>query len=279
MGIFSTARTIANDSGSRTKKPGLLSPSIQSLDRGLFILEAVARSAEPVSLGQLTDLMGIDRSNVCRLANTLKRRGFLSNPRGRKDYILGPSIWRLSRNHDWSHVLITFSREHLRRLAHKNGETAHLAVRDGKQVLFIDHCGSTNQVIVVTGRTGAHLPLYCTAHGKALLADCDGAELKAIFGGTALQRYTPRTIVSTAQLAKACAQVKAEGYALDDQEYVEGVRCLAAPIRDRDGTVLASIGISAPISRFPRTRCAAVAQEVCNVAKDISAILNSEAPE
>src|SRR5215831_7146867 len=109
------------------RRTGLQTPSIQSLDRGLFILETVAKSADPVPLGQLTDLLGIDRSSAFRLANTLRRRGFLTNPRGRKDYILGPSIWRLSRNQDWSKMLISFSHDHLKRLALKTGETTHLA--------------------------------------------------------------------------------------------------------------------------------------------------------
>ena len=74
-------------------------PTIQSLDRGLAILEAVAASSEPVPLKDLTALIGIDRSSVFRLANTLRQRRFLANPQGSKDYILGPSAWRLSRKY------------------------------------------------------------------------------------------------------------------------------------------------------------------------------------
>jgi IclR family acetate operon transcriptional repressor len=257
-------------------KPRQETPSIQSLDRGLFILEAVAKSADPVALGHLTDLLGIDRSSVFRLANTLKRRGFLANPSGRKDYILGPSIWRLSRQCDWSNMLISLSHEHLKALAIRTGETTHLAVREGKQAFFIDHHASTNRMIVVTGQTGEFVPLYCTAHGKALLADFGVSELKAIFGSKPLQAYTKRTIVSMTQLAKACAQIKSEGFAFDDEEMVEGVRCLAAPIRDRDGMIVASIGISAPLARFPRERFAAHIQDVTDAAREISAAFSAE---
>lgn len=254
----------------------LETPSIQSLDRGLFILEAVARSSEPVTLGHLTELLGIDRSSVFRLANTLKRRGFLANPFGRKDYILGPSIWRLSRKYDWSNMLITFCHEHLKMLANKTGETAHLAVREGRQTFFIDHCASANQIIVVSGQTGEFVPLYCTAHGKALLADCGVAELKSIFGSVPLQSYTSHTLTALPQLAKACAEIKQLGYALDDGEYREEVRCIAAPIRDKDGMVVASIGISAPVARFPRERDLLFANQVMEIARDISAILNAD---
>lgn len=261
------------------KKATLETPSIQSLDRGLFILETVAKSNDPVPLGQLTALLGIDRSSAFRLANTLKRRGFLANPSGRKDYILGPSIWRISRNNDWSNMLISFSHEHLKRLAAKTSETTHLAIREGKQAFFIDHCASSNQIVQVTGQTGEFVPLHSTAHGKALLADCGVPELKAIFGPSALQVYTPRTVSSIAQLARVCAKIRADGYVVDDQEHVEGVRCLAAPVRDKDGVVIASIGISAPLGRLPRERYATAAREVCETAKEINAILSTESQE
>src|SRR5262249_21648996 len=155
---------------------------------------------------QLTGLLGIERSSVFRLANTLRRRGFLANPNGRKDYILGPSIWRLSRQCDWSRVLITIGHEHLKKLAIQTGETTHLAVREGRQVLFIDHCGSTGQVLVVSEQTGEFLPLHCTAHGKALLSDFGLPELSSLYRSTLLERYTSHTITSLPQLAKACAK-------------------------------------------------------------------------
>lgn len=259
------------------KRSASATPSIQSLDRGLFILEAVARSADPVPLGQLTNLLGVDRSSAFRLAATLKRRGFLANPAGRKDYILGPSIWRLARKYDWSRILITFSHQYLKLLAEKTGETAHLAVREGGQGLLIDHHTAPGQIIAISGQTGELIPLYCTAHGKALLADYGVEELQSIFGRGPLQRYTPRTITSIARLAKACENIRASGFVIDDAEFQEGVRCLAAPIRDKDGAVVASIGISAPMTRLPRDRYPATARLVCQVAAEVSSSLRSEA--
>jgi DNA-binding IclR family transcriptional regulator len=259
------------------KKAALQTPSIQSLDRGLFILETVAKASGPVALGHLTDLLRIDRSSVFRLANTLRRRGFLAHPSGRKNYILGASIWRLSRNQDWSKMLITFSHDLLKRLAMETRETTHLAVREGKDAFFIDHYATTSQVLMISGQTGEFMPLYCTAHGKALLADYGPAELKALFGSAPLQGYTPTTIVSLRQLAKHCAAIKTAGFAIDEEEYMQGVRCLAAPVRDRDGMVVASVGISAPVSRFPSERTAVAARQVSDVANEISATFSTEA--
>src|SRR4051812_5156264 len=156
-------------------------PPIRSLDRGLIILETVGRSSRAVTLRQLTDVLEIDRSSAFRLANTLKRRGFLCNPVEGKDYVLGASFWRLSRQYDWSAMLATIAHDHLRKLAAITGETAHLAVREGRNALFIDHA-ATNHVIAISGQTGEAVPLYCTSHGKALLADFDEKGLRQLFG-------------------------------------------------------------------------------------------------
>jgi IclR family acetate operon transcriptional repressor len=247
-------------------------PPIQSLDRGLIILETVGRSAHPVTLRQLTDVLGIDRSSAFRLANTLKRRGFLSNPAAGKDYVLGASLWRLSRQYDWSAMLAAIAHDHLRNLAAVTGETAHLAVREGRKALFIDHA-ATNHVIAISGQTGEAVPMYCTSHGKALLTDFDEAGLRQLFGSKPLVKHTKNTLKTIAELTSACAEIRARGYATDDSEFMEGVRCVAAPIRDKEGTVVASIGISAPAARFPAGQQAAMASHVTRIAAQISALI------
>lgn len=262
----------------RNGTSGRPTPSIQSLDRGLVILEAIARSSEPVSLGELTTLLGIDRSSVFRLANTLKRRGFLAYPAGRKDYILGPSIWRLSHEYDWGNMLIKVSHENLKSLAAQINETAHLAIREGKHALFVAHAAANN-VIAVSGQTGELVPLYCTAHGKALIADLDKADLKALFGSSALKAYTEHTIVSIDKLAKHCAEIREQDFAGDDGEYQTGIRCVAAPIRAEGGTIIGSIGISAPLARFSEDRFDEWSSRVREVAQRISARLSNEAQE
>lgn len=248
-------------------------PPVQSVERALSVLEAVAQSAEPVPLTHLAEMLGIDPSSAFRLANTLKRRGFLANPNGRKHYVLGPAVWRLSREYDWSRMLISICRGPITALATRTAETAHLALREGREVMFIDHHASGDQGVIVPGQTGKLMPLHCTAHGKALLADFGLAELKALYGTTPLARYTARTSVTLPDLASACARVRADGYAIDDGEYLEDVRCVAAPVRDRGGLVIGSIGASAPASRMSEGRESVLAQHVCDTAAHINALL------
>lgn len=250
-------------------KPTHETPPIQSLDRGLAILEAVAASAEPMPLKELTDLIGIDRSSVFRLANTLRQRRFLANPKGSTAYVLGPTAWRLSRRYG-RNGLATFFHQHLRDLTAKLGETSHVAVREGGQVFFVDHHIPTGQVISVAGQTGEFAPLHCTAHGKALLADFDRKALRSLFGRAPLRAYTRNTITSLTTLGRVCGRVRVDGFALDDAEYIEELRCLAAPIRDPQCEIVASIGISSPVTRLHARRIAQAAAEVVAAAQAIS---------
>ena len=263
----------------RVRKGAVETPLVQSVERALSLLEAVAASADPVPLARLTEVLGIDPSSVFRLANTLKRRGFLGNPNGRKHYVLGPAIWRLSREYNWSGMLISVCRDAVKLLATRTGETAHLAVRDGREVFFIDHHASADQGIIVPGQTGKRMPLHCTAHGKSLLADFGLAELKALYGSTPLERYTPRTSVSLPDLAKACTAVRTRGFSMDDREYLEDVSCVAAPIRDRGGLVIGSIGVSAPVIRMVEPRRSVVAQHVSDTAQHINALLEGSSAD
>jgi DNA-binding IclR family transcriptional regulator len=259
----------------QTKRATVETPSIQSLDRGLLVLETVAKSDTPVSLGNLTAVLGIDRSSVFRLANTLKRRGYLANPSTGKEYILGTSVWRIAHKYDWSRMLATVAHEHMNSLARDLNETAHLAVREGSKALFVDHCSGTSHVIAISGQTGELVPLHCTSHGKALLVDFNEERLKALLGNDTLPRMTRQTIASIADLAEQCRQTRNRGYVTDDEEFADGVRCVAAPIRDQEGTVVGSIGISVPVARFPRKREQEYGTKVREVARQIGILLGA----
>ena len=258
------------------KKVAPETPSIQSLDRGLMILEAVAKARSPVLLSDLREMLDINRSSVFRLANTLRRRGFLTNPNGSNEYIIGPTAWRLFRNYDWS-MLVSFCRHHLQALSKETGETSHLGVREGKQALFIAHQTGHSQVVSVSGRTGEFMPLYCTAHGKALISDMDEESLRTMFGDTVFQKHTATTVGGMEDLLTACSAIRTSGYALDDGEYHAEIRCLAVPIRDNTGEVVAAIGVSAPVARMSRERCEMLAKKVMRIAKEIHVVLNAGA--
>jgi IclR family transcriptional regulator, acetate operon repressor len=247
-------------------------PPIQSLDSGLMILEALVQSTDPLPLSDFAKLLDVDHSSAFRLANTLRRRGFVAYLPDRKAYVLGSSIWRISHQYDWGTMLIRVSRDQLKLLASHAQNTAHLAIREGKQALFIDHAVA-NSVITVTGRTGELIPLHCTAHGKALLADSSPEDLRAICGREPFKAYTQQTTTSLEQLVKACARARTDGFAVDDCEYLEGIRCIASPIRAETGVTIGSIGISAPLERLPKDRFSVIGEQVACAAQQIAKIV------
>jgi DNA-binding IclR family transcriptional regulator len=117
------------------------------------------------------------------------------------------------------------------------------------------------------------VPLHCTAYGKALLADADEGELHALFGSEQLHRYTKNTMTSIKELSKDCALIKKRGFATDDAEYAEDVRCVAAPIR-ANNLIVGSIGVSAPQARFFRKPCRVAAEYACELAEAIGLLLD-----
>ncbi len=245
---------------------------IQSLDRGLSILEIVGQARRPVSVAEMTPALGIHHSSVFRLANTLKMRGFLVQLPS-KDYILGSAVWRLANLFRWSHGLAQIAREQVAEVAAKTRETTHLAIQEGRQAVLIDH-EPTAQPLGVSVGSGRCEPLSCTAVGKALIADYGIQSLKELFQGELLPTPTKRAIRTIAELAEECQRTRDRGFAIDNEEFHKGVRCLAAPIRDASRQVVAAIGISAPVSRLSETRCEKVAQDLKRAAAQISSKLD-----
>jgi IclR family transcriptional regulator, acetate operon repressor len=262
-----TAESNSGD-GSRARRR----PAIQSLDRGLVILELVTKSVQPVSLSELAELFGIDRSSAFRLADTLKRRGFLGRPRNSSGYVPGPSMWGLVQAYNWNRTLVKTARPHLRWLASQTKESAHLAIREDAEALFIDNVPGKHLITV-----GEMVPLYCTAHGKALLADHNAEQLRALLGKRPLKAYTPHTMTSVDKLSEVCALIRSQGFVIDESEYYESFRCVAAPVRDCDGSVIGSIGISAPAIRMPEELFGFHADLVVEAAQRITLSLGTAA--
>jgi DNA-binding IclR family transcriptional regulator/predicted dehydrogenase len=251
---------------------------IQSLHRGLILLETVAKARRPLGLDELAEVLGVDRSSAFRLANTLKFHGMLAQLPETKEYVLGSAIGRLARLSPWGEVLSLFARQEVAALAARTQETTHLAVREGRQAALIHH-HLTDQPVGVSTGSGHCVPLFCTSVGRALLLDYDEKALRALFGGESFPTYNRLGVGSVEALAEECERGRQRGYAIDDQEYNDGVRCVAAPIRDPSGEVVASIGISAPVHRLPEERIPEIGRIVMEAASRVSARLGENVPE
>ncbi len=236
---------------------------IQSLARGLRILELMAAPEHGVTITDLADELGVDKASASRLVQTLVKYGYAEKYEDTRRYHLGPQVVVLSRRLITRMPLRQQAKPYLDQLVQRTRECAHLAILAQGQALYIDQEESPSTLRVST-EVGTLAPLHCTALGKVLLA----------FGKAPLaagcKAYTLRTITNPEQLRVHLDQVVSQGYATDDEEYEYGIRCIAAPVFDFRSKLVAAIGVSGPAARVTLERIPAMAEIVTEVAKRLS---------
>ncbi|MCY3574469.1 MAG: IclR family transcriptional regulator [Chloroflexi bacterium] len=220
---------------------------IQTLARGLKILNLLEQARSGLGTTEVAKEMAIDKSSASRLLHTLANYGFVAQDEDSSRYQLGPRLLTLGQRVLGRISLRDHARPYLYQLVDATGECAHLAILAQRQVLYIDQAESS-AALRVESEIGTLSPLHCTALGKVLLAfgECALPE--------ALLPFTQRTITAPAILGAQLVQIRQRGYAIDDEEYNYGVRCVAAPVQDHRGMTVGAIGISGPAGRVTLER-------------------------
>jgi len=262
-----TDKKIDNDKDVKPYRRGI----IQSVDRALTLLERVWEFGRPARLEEIATGTQLDRSTVHRLLRTLVLRGYIHQDALSKMYKPGPKVLHLARESEQDSLLMHEARPRLRQLAETTGETSHLAIPVGDSVLLVDHALSKHS-LGVTSSSGAIEPLNCTAVGKALMWDWDEAAVRSVLGNNMTQ-HTKHTITDPAALVEDLSKSKERGYALDLEEYRLGIRCIASPIYERGGRCIGAIGISGPKERLPDKDLVKAAEQVRDIAGEISEAL------
>lgn len=237
------------------------STTIQSLQRGLGILELIAKDGTGVSMADVSRKIGLHTSTTFHLLRTLTTLGYLVQDETTRKYRLGSKVFQLAAS-AWTEVqLLKMSAPLLTEMAQQTGETSHLAIFEHGEVIVINKIDGSGPVRL-SERVGYPRPAHCTAIGKVLLAHLPEAELKAFLQTSELQPLTPKTITAAPILEQELDRVRKQGYAFDDEEFVQGIRCLAAPVRNFTGHVVAAIGISGPVWRVTLDRVAQLTEFV-----------------
>lgn len=225
----------------------------RSLEKGLGILDALAGSPKPLSVSELARSLKVARPTVYRLLASLLDHGYVTRDRARGRF--RPSFKLLDIGHRLLQVtdLLDAARPVLRELQARSGETVHLAVPERGRMVYIDKLAD-DAAFCATSRLGKGVPMHCTALGKAVLAFLPVATVESIVAEHGQAPRTARTIVTWDGLEQELALVRRRGYALDDGEIEEGVRCVGAPILDVHNAPIAALSVSAPAARMPLTR-------------------------
>lgn len=216
---------------------------INSLDRALRILEILGDSDNNIGVTELGRKLDVDKSTAYRLVATLVARGYIEQEPETKKYTLGLKIVELSSKVLDKLELRKVAKPFMKELVQLTDETVHLAILDLGNVVCIDQ-EETPSMINVNMAVGREAPGHCTSIGKVLWAYLKEEELDYILKKKVLTGYTGRTITSIPELKLHLKKVKEQGYALDDEEFTIGVRCIAVPVWNYKNKVIASLGTS-----------------------------------
>ncbi|MBN1535494.1 MAG: IclR family transcriptional regulator [Anaerolineales bacterium] len=236
---------------------------IQSLARGLKILDLLRNAPDGLSITETAESLDIDKGSASRLMSTLERYGYVEKDERTRRCHLGPQVVSLSRSLLNRISLREAAKPYLRQLMERTGECTHLAVPAQGKVLYIDQVESP-ATLRVNAQVGTMNPMHCTALGKALLAFGDLDLPKK------LDSFTPRTITDPNVLRLALDEVRRLGYSVDDEEFDLDVRCIAAPVFDHRGKAVGSIGISGPATRITLEQLPRLAGVVIEISKALS---------
>jgi IclR family pca regulon transcriptional regulator len=214
---------------------------IQSLDHGLAVLEAFSASSQSLTVSQAAEATGLTRATARRVLLTLQRLGFVRCADGR-EFTLTPRVLRLGYSYLSSLDLRELAEPVLTELGERTGESVSMTVLDGTEVVYVARV-STKRVMAVTTKVGSRVPAYATSMGRVLLANLPPARLDAYFQGVTLAPLTARTVTEELSLRGILDAVRRQGWALVDEELEEGLRSIAAPIRDANGEVTTALTI------------------------------------
>lgn len=243
-----------------------------TLAKGLAVMEWMARQARACRVTDVAHAFGMARSNAHRTLQTLVECGWAVQDADTSAYRPSLRLFELGAMVSEAADIGALLRPHLAALAQASGETIHLAVLDGAEIVYLDKFDSPLPVAAYS-RIGGRAPACCVASGKAMLAAArlDAVALRALFG--TLQPHTPHSIVDFDALQAELERSRARGYAENREEWRLGVCGLGVPVFDARGTAVAAVGMSVPSIRFARTQARELSDRIMACARDASATL------
>ena len=242
---------------------------IQAVLKALDIMECLAAAERPLSVQEVAQRCFVSRPTAYRHLTTLLDRGYVTNCEDNNHYQIGAQILSLGKSFLDRLDLPELAKADLCELSRVSQETAHLAILDGTDMLYVGKEDSP-QSVRMHSVIGTRNPLHCTAMGKAVLAFLPAEESKRLLAQISLVPHTPNTITDKAILAAHLELVRARGYAIDDMENEDGIRCVGAPILDHTGSVIAAISVSGPAYRLSDSRLQEISELVVGVSQSIS---------
>ena len=236
--------------------------------RALEVMEILAEAGHPVSVAQVAEGIGADRSTAYRMLMTLHGAGYVTRDASQKNYQLGYKLLSLSRRLINENDRADVINEILRRMADRTGETVHYCVLDRDATVLVYRAKGV-QLVAVDFQIGDRSPLHCTSIGKALLAFQDVRAIDELIG-RGLPRIAVNTIIDPEKLRAELRNVRAQGFAYDDREFHDDMRCVAAAIFEKDGSCQSGFSFSGPSSRYTDAKLEELRDTALDGARELS---------
>ncbi|MGI6327071.1 MAG: IclR family transcriptional regulator [Saccharofermentanales bacterium] len=247
-----------------------LSKSNQSIEKVLFIIEIMANESGPMRLQDIAERAGIPASTTLRLVNTLLRHGYAHQDAYSQRYHLSLKFMQIGNKIHNQISLRGIARPFLLELAQRCQEASCLAVDHNMEVVYTDVVEGPDNMLKIMQHIGKRAPMHCTGVGKLMLLNYNEEKLDNFIQSKGLPVLTPYTKVTKAALLADLENCREQDYALDDEECEIGARCVAGPIRDYTGKIIAAISVSGPTSRLTLERTPAIIAVVKEIAARIS---------
>ncbi|MGB7261937.1 MAG: IclR family transcriptional regulator [Albidovulum sp.] len=232
--------------------PSEKEPQLATNLRLILVLEEVARAGVALKPATLGEKLGLPKPTVHRLLQTGEAEGFLQRDLDGRSYGPGPRLRLLAVNVMSSEHLRTARLAILKGVAEEIGETCNLATPDREGMTYLDRV-ETEWPLRIQLPIGTQVPFHCTASGKMYLSTLRPATLKAVLSARPLEERTDKTLTTPALLQQELERTRARGYSTDDEEFMAGMVAVSVPIHDKQGRLLATLSIHAPIQRSPLT--------------------------
>lgn len=246
--------------------------TILVLEKAMNLLSRFDSSRAEWGVTELSKDLDINKSTVSKILSTLENHRYLVKNTGNRKYKLGLRLFELGSLVASQLDLQKEALVYMEELNKKGGETVHLVVMDDFDIVYINKVESPQSLHIGT-RVGGRLPAHCTGVGKVLLAALSPEELNIFLKKRPLRRFTPNTIIDPEHLKEGLAQIRAQGYALDNEEFNGGLMCVAAPIKNYSQKIIGAISISGPTNRIREKNLEKLISMVKSTAQKISRCL------
>ncbi len=263
-----------DDAGPRPAQAGP-SRTIQSVDRALDVLEALAESGEELPLREVAARTDLNVSTCHHLLATLVKRGYAGRSRLGRLYFIGNKVLELSNRRSSQFNIVEMAMPELRRLNQEIDEVVYLSAMQGYELVTLAKLDSSHPIQVRVNTTSESTAAHATATGKAILAWLPEVEIAKVIAENGLRRYTGRTITNIEDLMEELRHVRRNGYASDNEEFQPGVVCVGSAVRDHHGAVIAAVSSSVPEMRATGELVEKIRAAVRSCARELSVQLGS----